>query len=227
MCGRIVQYKTKLKYAEEMGWAEYARSLVFLEEAEHYNIPPGTTPYVMHMLDGKHHIDPMYWGYQSAWAREKKIGMANNATIEKARSPYWRALWKKGRVIVPADGWYEWTGERGNKQPWFIHLKSGAPLFMAALSGLNPDHEERESGFAVVTAEAFGGMVDVHDRRPIVLSAEDAQLWLDLEWSAEQAEEIARMSALPPDAFEWYPVSQDVNRTGNNSPQLIVPITID
>jgi putative SOS response-associated peptidase YedK len=227
MCGRIAQYKSTQQYANEVGWEEYARSLVFSEPIERYNIPPGTTPYLMHMLDEAPHIDPVFWGYQSAWAREKGIGMANNATIEKARSPYWRALWKKGRAIVPADGWYEWTGERGRKQPWFIRLKSDTPLFMAALTNFKPEHEEAENGFAVVTAEAFGGMVDVHDRRPIVLSAEDARLWMDLAWSAEQAEQIARESALPPESFEWYPVSKEVNRSGNGGPQMIVPITLD
>lgn len=197
------------------------------EANERYNVPPGTSPYLMHTLDSHEHIDPMFWGYQSAWAREKHIGMAINATIEKARSPYWRPLWKHGRAIVPADGWYEWTGEKGRKQPWFIRLKSETPLFIAALTNYKPDRDAEDTGFVIVTAEATGGMVDVHDRRPVVLSAEDARLWMDLEWSAQQVEQIVREGALPPEAFEWYPVSKEVNRAGNNNPQVIVPITVD
>ncbi|MBY6309906.1 hypothetical protein E5C30_05800 [Alcaligenes faecalis] len=42
------------------------------------------------------------------------------------KSPMWRGLLGK-RVLVPADGWFEWTGEVGDKQPWFIHSKDGAP----------------------------------------------------------------------------------------------------
>jgi putative SOS response-associated peptidase YedK len=228
MCGRIAQYKSTQQYANEIGWEEYARSLVF-SDLEHYNIPPGTSPYLMHTLDGEPHIEPVFWGYQSSWAKEKKIAPANNATIEKAKSPYWRALWKNGRAIVPADGWYEWTGEKGSKQPWFIRLKTDTPLFMAALTNYRPGREDgaERTGFAVLTAEAFGGMVDVHDRRPIVLSAEDARLWLDLEWSPAQIEQIVRESALPAERFEWYPVGKEVNRSGNEGPQLIVPITLD
>jgi putative SOS response-associated peptidase YedK len=50
---------------------------------------------------------------------------------------------------------------------------------------------------------------------------------MDLEWSVEQAEQIARETALPPDAFEWYQVTKDVNKAGNNSPQFIEPVTVD
>jgi putative SOS response-associated peptidase YedK len=35
------------------------------------------------------------------------------------------------------------------------------------------------AGFSIITADAAGGMVDVHDRRPVVFSAEDAALWLN------------------------------------------------
>ena len=53
---------------------------------------------------------------------------------------------------------------------------------------------------------------------------------LDLEWSAEQAEQIARETALPPEAFDWHQVTKDVNKAGNlraNNPRFIVPITVD
>lgn len=34
-------------------------------------------------------------------------------------------------------------------------------------------------GFTIVTANTRGGLVDVRDRRPVVLSAEDAAMWLN------------------------------------------------
>lgn len=36
-----------------------------------------------------------------------------------ARQPRYKPLLGR-RVIVPADGWYEWTGDPGDKQLWFI-----------------------------------------------------------------------------------------------------------
>jgi putative SOS response-associated peptidase YedK len=70
-------------------------------------------------------------------------------------------------------------------------------------------------------------MVDVHDRRPVVLGPEDARLWMDPDLSAEQAEQLARSMAVPAEEFDWYPVSRDVNRVGNSDPHLIEPVELD
>jgi putative SOS response-associated peptidase YedK len=126
---------------------------------------------------------------------------------------------------VPADGWYEWTGEKGRKQPWYIRLKTDKPMFLAAITNYHPDKEPAEgTGFVIVTAAAEAGLVDVHDRRPVVLAPEDARLWMDQDFSTEQAEQLARAASLPPDAFEWYRVSTDVNNARNNDEHLIQSI---
>jgi putative SOS response-associated peptidase YedK len=194
-----------------------------------YNVAPGTSVGVIHCLEDRNAIDSIRWGYHTTWAKEKKVPQSINATIEKARSPYWRSLWKSGRVIVPADGWYEWTGDKGDKQPWFIKTKSGSPLFICALAKFKPHADEQSygAGFALLTRESSGGMLDVHDRRPIVLNAKDAAMWIDLSWSAEQMEELVRTSALSTDAFDWHQVTREVNRVGNDGAHLIGPVTVE
>jgi putative SOS response-associated peptidase YedK len=226
MCGRITQHRSALAYAEEMGWEVDAFGRFVGDRPPNWNVPPGSTPWLMHRLgDDAEHLDMVNWGYRPAWAAEKGIPIAINARIEKATGPFFRPLWKAGRAIVPADGWYEWTGEKGNKQPWYIRLQTDRPMFLAALTNYRPDQEPKEgAGFVIVTAAAEAGMVDVHDRRPVVLAAEDAALWMDNGLLPEQAEHLARSMALPPDAFEWYRVSKDVNKVGNNDERLIQPI---
>ena len=39
-----------------------------------------------------------------------------------------------GRAVVPADGWYEWTGKTRRKQPWRIRAISGELLVFAAIT---------------------------------------------------------------------------------------------
>jgi putative SOS response-associated peptidase YedK len=118
----------------------------------------------------------------------RQDSIAINTRLEKIGNRYWSPLLKRGRAIVPAAGWYEWTGEKGARQPWHVHRADGAPLYMAALANVAPGSESKSAnGYTIVTADAEGGLVDVHDRRPVVLSAEDAALWLETAGRAGRA----------------------------------------
>lgn len=229
MCGRITQHRGKIAYLKEIGWDVDAFGDLPGERIPNWNVPPGSHPWLMHRIgDGKACVDMVNWGYRPAWAAEKGIPIAINARLEKAATgSFFRALWKSGRAIVPADGWYEWTGESRHKQPWYIRLKTDRPMFMAAITDFRPDKEPTEgTGFSIVTAAAEGGLVDVHDRRPVVFSREDAELWMDITFPLEQAEHLARSMTLPSNMFEWHPVSTEVNKAANNGESLIQPILI-
>jgi hypothetical protein len=54
-----------------------------------------------------------------------------------------------------------------------------------------------------------------------VLSATDANLWLDHGITSDQAVEIARTSPADPDDFVWYEV---IARPDGNDPRLVVPV---
>ena len=226
MCGRITQLRRLADYAAGMGWpAAVAQGLPGTPLSQ-YNGAPGAEHWTMHCLDGQPALMCMRWGYRPRWAAEKGLSMAINARIERAGSgAYFRGHWKAGRILVPADGWYEWTGEPGSKQPWYIHLADGGPMYLAALASYRPDKPLGEDGgFVIVTAAAERGLLDRHDRRPVVLAPEDAALWLDTGFSAEQAEQLARAVALPPEAFAWHPVSTAVNRVGRSEERMIAPM---
>jgi len=221
MCGRFDQSQTARHYANLIGWTD---AVYDSESAPTPNAAPGTYRPLMHVQDGERRVDDVFWGYRAKWA-EGKVPISINARFEKLGNRYWSRLSKQGRGIVPADGWYEWTGEKGHKQPWHIHRKDGAPLFLIALANFGPFVEHRaESGFVLVTDDASGGMLDIHDRRPVVLDARDAELWLDPDLPAEQAIELARNAALPTDAFTWHKVGTAVNRAGATGPQITAPL---
>jgi len=224
MCGRFDQSQTARHYANLLGWTD---AVFDSESAPTPNASPGTYRPVFHMQDDERRVDDTFWSYRAKWA-EGKVPIAINARFEKLANRYWSRLLKNGRGIVPAEGWYEWTGEKGHKQPWHIHRKDGAPLFLLALANFGPFVENRaESGFVIVTDDASGGMLDIHDRRPVVLEAEDARLWLDPGLSPQQAIELARQAAVPADAFAWHKVSTALNRAGAGGPQVALPIDDD
>jgi putative SOS response-associated peptidase YedK len=223
MCGRFDQSHTKLEYAMAMGWP--VNELNGDSQAEpRRNVSPGTYRPVLHLAEGVPSVDDLHWGYRPIWAAGK-VPIAMNARLEKITNGYWRKLLASGRCIAAADGWYEWTGEKGSKLPWHIHLKTREPIFMAAIGNFGPFKEHKaEAGFAIVTDDAVGGMLDVHDRRPIVLRPEDALTWVSKDMSADEAAEFLRIASRPTEDFEWHRVSTAVNKAGTEAPDLTEPI---
>ncbi|AMM13094.1 hypothetical protein AX768_02165 [Burkholderia sp. PAMC 28687] len=147
-----------------------------------------------------------------------------NARLDKANSSAWKDMWKSSRVIVPADVWYEWVLEEGAKQPYFIQPLDGKLLFLAGLSTIPPGGEHHDgNGFVIVTDASDAGMLDIHDRRPLVLTAEEAKEWLEPENTFEEANHLANTAATPVEAFRWFRVSNGVNRVGNDEPAFTSP----
>lgn len=220
MCGRLNQNDVS-RLIQNFSWAAEAINRSTAEGR--FNVSPGSFRPVMHVEGDILFIDDLHWGYRSAWAAASgKIPMAINTRVEKITNRYWKPLLTKGRAIVPAAGWFEWTGEKGQKQPWHIHRRDGEPLYIAALANFAPDTEIKTSnGFTVITADAEGGMVDIHDRRPIVLDREAAAAWLDPFAPPEMAEEVLRSSALGPDAFTWHAVDRAIGNVRSQGAALI------
>ena len=223
MCGRLDQNDVN-RLIQNFEWANEAFNRSQAEGK--YNVSPGSHRPVFHVEGDDLFIDDLHWGYRSSWAEASgKIPMAINTRLEKITNRYWKPLLKKGRAIVPAACWYEWTGEKGQKQPWHIHRGDRQPLYLAALAHFAPDTEVKTSnGFTIVTADAQAGMVDVHDRRPVVLTRDDAAFWLDPAMDAEQAEQFVRSVALGPESFEWYMVDRAVGNVKNQGAHLAAPI---
>lgn len=98
---------------------------------------------------------------------------------------------------------------------------------MAAVSGWRPDLAWDDSGihtgFAIVTDDAAKGMIDVHDRRPLVLTAEHAREWMDPGTTVDQAKELLSV-ARPESAFEWYEVTKKVGNSRYQGEDTITPI---
>lgn len=222
MCGRISQREAADIYAAKVGWKS---SRTDVSDGLKYNVPPGTRPIVLHQLgDGSDQIDRLFWGYKPEWYKHSPVINARLDTILK-KSPMWRDLLGK-RVLVPADGWFEWTGDTGDKQPWFIHAKDAEPIYMAAITAWQPEKEDDvEHGFAIVTDASAGGMVDIHDRRPVVLTPEAAREWTSPDTTVNAALEILS-TARPETAFQWNPVTRQMSNVKYQAPNTNHPTAI-
>lgn len=225
MCGRIGQFSAWQSYVDALGAfrEHYPRGE---EHRPRYNAGPGTRVAVLYP-NGT--LKPVWWGYRPHWAIARKIPAMIKARSDKITGGTWEPLLKAHRVIVPADCWYERiTSEDGKKQPFLLRAKDCAPLFFAALTNVGPDVDTgpREDGglvdgAVIVTDRSDQGMVDVHDRRPVALTGDEAMRWMDPGTDVEAATEIAQDAGRPVSEFEWFEVSRGLSSTKNDGPELI------
>lgn len=100
-------------------------------------------------------------------------------------------------------------------------------MFFAGLAevheGLEPDERD---GFVIITAASDQGMVDIHDRKPLVLAPEHAREWVNPETSPDRAAEIAVKHCRPSEEFHWYKVAKDVGNVRREGPELITSIEV-
>jgi putative SOS response-associated peptidase YedK len=103
--------------------------------------------------------------------------LLTNARVETApKQPIFRRAFAERRCLVPADGFYEWTGPKKARRPIWFHAPDRSLLLFA---GLYAETEEQGGlRFLVLTRDSTGPVASVHDRMPVVLAVDEAARWL-------------------------------------------------
>ena len=187
-------------------------------------------------------LQPFHWGLVPSWAKDMKIGsrMINARSETLGEKPAFKGLFKKHRLLIPMDGFYEWQpGVSGGpltkagkpaKQPMFIHRADGQLL---AVAGLWATWRDRAAGpdapwlhsCTIITTSANSTMAPVHDRMPVLLSVDDWQQWLD-PTNGDTASLQHLLVPAPADVLVMHPVSTAVNNARNSGEQLIEPVAL-
>jgi len=158
----------------------------------------------------------MHWGLIPSWAKDATIGnkLANARGETVAEKPSFRTAFKYHRCLIPASGFYEWKGEKGSKQPWYISLKSGNPMAFAGLwEKWQPTEGETIESCCIITTDANSLMQTIHDRMPVILSPEQWATWLaPLEHHSDKL--IPMIHPCDSKSLQAWPVSREVNRVG-------------
>lgn len=147
-----------------------------------------------------------------------------NARIEKLPTGFWAGAFSSARCIVPMLGYYEWTGEKGDKQPHFLH--GDGLLAAAGLTWTADVAGERRRVYVVVTRESRDASGDIHDRMPAFLTPDTWDEWLsprsltvpgDRAASAAAREEMIAMLTGTSEAVAATIRTHPVDRRVNNS----------
>lgn len=145
-----------------------------------WNIKPTQQVHMVYARDDDYFASTGRWWFVPHWHKDDvKDWKATtfNAKLETAREkPTFRVAWKAGRCLVPATGYYEWTGPKGKKQPWFIRPDTNAELIFFA--GLKSTLKNGLNTCTILTRAAAPALTDIHPRMPVILRESECQDWL-------------------------------------------------
>ena len=103
---------------------------------------------------------------------------AKAETLEQRAT--FREAFQQRRCVVPADGFYEWTGPKGKRQPLWIHPHAGdLTLFAGLYESWYPERNKPEVTFTIVTCAANAVIRKIHDRMPVILDERAAEDWMN------------------------------------------------
>lgn len=177
MCGRYMITST---FEAMAGLFEATLAEGLGEDGPRPNVSPTeTVPAVVSHPDGRA-IVPMRWGFLPAWYKAPNDGpLLINARAETiATKPAFRDAVRTRRCLIPADGFYEWTGAKGAKTPYVIRPRAGGLIAFAGVWQDWGHGPERRPTCAIVTTAANAPCAKVHDRMPVVVAPGDFALWL-------------------------------------------------
>ncbi len=221
MCGRYV-------FSDPDAVSELARNLLEVTLpgfSPRFNVTPSQLmPVIAAAEDGAIRAVTMKWGLVPFWEKSEKPRLAPiNARSEDALAkPMFRQSIQKRRCLVPADGFYEWQKQKGDrKQPFVIRVKGGRPFFFAGI--YEAATETRPETFLVFTTKPNALMAKIHNRMPVILPDELAKSWIAP--GPMTAEQLTGFTGSYPAAkMEARPVSVLVNNPRNDSPELLTEV---
>src|ERR1035441_907091 len=179
MCGRFtITRRDGNSLAAELGVAADS----FVDYRPRYNVAPMQKHFIIRIKYENREVIPATWGLVKSGAKDASMAAkcinARSETVE-AR-PAFRDAFHKRRCVVPADGFFEWTGPKTARKPtWFHREDSRLVLFAGLYEAWQKEPSVWETTFTIITTAANAVVASYHDRMPVILADRDADDWMD------------------------------------------------
>ena len=200
---------------------EILAALFGLEAADwndpRYNIAPQTRVVTVRRARGERAAQSLLWGAVTPKDGRPVIN-ARSETV--ATSPLFSRAFAASRVLVPADGFFEWTKE-GAKRRGHYFRQPGSKAFAFAGIAVSPppSSDLGEPAAVILTTDASESVKSIHDRMPLIVASSDFDLWLDPAANPKAVLQVMAHGA----HTQWtsHPVGASVNNARNDSPENI------
>jgi len=162
------------------------------------------------------------WGLVPSFADpgtfDRLLINARSETV--AEKPVFREAFSHGRCLILADGFYEWQKTDTGKRPHFFCLPERKLFAFAGISALARGKDGGTlHSCSLLTCEPSEEVAPIHKRMPVILDPDSEELWL-----APETPEDELLGLLAPlDGLEVRQVSEAVNSSRNEGPELLEP----
>ncbi|OTB09080.1 hypothetical protein M426DRAFT_316373 [Hypoxylon sp. CI-4A] len=180
-------------------------------------------------------LQSMKWGLIPFWTKRnpdygsmmKTINCRDDSLAQSGGM--WSSMKARKRCIVVAQGFYEWLKKDGSKEkiPHYVKRKDDKLMCFAGLwdAVQYENDDQKHYTYTIITTDSNKQLNFLHDRMPVILDngSEGLRTWLDPK-RHEWFEKLQSLLKPFDGELEVYPVSKDVGKVGNNSPNFIIPI---
>ena len=192
-----------------------------------YNLAPTQAITVVALdREGVRRFRLMRWGLLPPFVKDPKQfpTLINARSEEVLEKPSFSHAMRFRRCLVPADGFYEWTGPKGKRRPFLLRPREGQ---LIAFAGLYERWRDGAGGeidtVAILTCPANATIAPLHDRMPAVVAPEHFAAWLDVKATpAEAAQRLLRPA--PDDLFEAIEMHPKINDSKRDEPGIQEPL---
>ena len=220
MCGRFTLTRSeRAELEDEMGLPRGSLSPGY---EPRYNIAPTDDHLIVRQRFEDLEVVPAKWGLINHWqpANKRPVPQINARAEGIDGRPAFREAFRQRRCLVPADGFFEWTGPKEKRQPlWFHRPNDGLVWFAGLYESWYPKPGERQRTFTIITTRANDLMNPYHDRMPVVLTDDQVDAWLDKNAETKQLKQL--LEPPPADYFVIRPVSPLLNSPKNDYKELL------
>jgi putative SOS response-associated peptidase YedK len=183
-----------------------------------------------------HEFTKMFWGLIPSWTKgreDAKKFRVNNLNA-KSETVFEKASFADAvvsrRCIVPVSGFFEWCTLNKDKYPYYIYVKE-TEIF--GFAGIYETWLDSESGrslntFSIITTEANELMEKIHNtkkRMPLILSPDDAKIWLQTDQSESKLESL--MKPFPNNKMEAFTIDKNYLKSNIQSNSLDLPKVVE
>ena len=186
-------------------------------------------------------LEAMRWGLIPSWARGKSIGpkLANARAETIDEKPSFRELFQRRRCLLPVDGYYEWETRPIGKHPVYYSMYDSNLFCLAGLweTWTTPEHvtamelpglgrpgTETLHTFTIITTTPNCLTKRVHKRMPVIVHANDYELWLSLESQVDDLKGL--LKPFDADMMQEHYVTPRMNNPRFEGPECIQPVVL-